>query len=114
MSTTATKEAPVAKPAAEQYVPPPIQIGDTVLFWRGPETKAAVTAHVTGVGEKVIAVSVFVPGSINVFPESGVRHKSDPDRGRYETSPLWDYTPQHKAYLALQERLNRLADSLEV
>lgn len=96
---------------AKEYIPPPIRMGDTIVFWYGHKEQpdGANIGIVTKIGTRTIHALLFSEGSTTGDPRDGIRHYQDPDRGEFDNSGVWDYSPLMKDILMLKARvlLNR-------
>lgn len=99
----------------EGFKMPAIELGD-VVFWfpGGSESADPHVAMVTKVGAETIHLNVFATNTYNLLLRDGVRHLTDPNAKRFETSEngAWDYTPRHKRLLKMEAQINALAEEL--
>jgi hypothetical protein len=109
-SAVAAPVSPAAKKAAS-YQMPPIEVGNTVLFWFPGQTEGHA-AVVTQVGDWTIAMSVLAPNVEYPIVQQGVKHASDPRRGELDTFGVWDYTPEHKRILKMLNEFEQLKNEI--
>jgi len=101
---TATAQAPVK--ANAPFAPPPVEVGQTVLWRHSPSDENPVAAIVTSSNGRVLEVWVLSIGRFNGQPRDGVYHIDDPDLRRRETTEgCWDLLDRDK-------KINKLIDEL--
>ena len=86
-SPATAKKAPVA------WTMPSVSQGAMVRWFTDRFTDAFHIGFVSEVGDRAIGVTLIIPGSINVMPYTGVRHKSDPAHDAIDAigQGVWDY-----------------------
>mgnify|MGYP007071567237 CR=1 FL=1 len=79
----------------ENFNSPPVKLTQTVLWFpdRTANIDQARSAIVTEVGDRAISVAILYPGVLEVYPHTGVRHRSDPDKAVIDEmgNGVWDY-----------------------
>ena len=117
-----TQEYKEAKRLAEDYVPPPVSLGQTVLYWeqknRPPVPAIVVEKYDDNRPDpspsKLIRLNVL-GAALRTIPE--VRHTNDPLAWFYgagrDNPGAWDYTPADKRLGRLDDRLDRHERRLE-
>lgn len=116
-------------PTEIDFKPPPIRIGDPVLWsYGGTKAEAKCPGVVTQVGDRTIQVSYWGPGWAGAQTRDGVYHKDDPLRkkGDRHESGAWEYSPilqdikdfeellimKNEKILSLEGRIDNLSDKL--
>jgi hypothetical protein len=100
---------PKIKEAQENYVMPPVEKGDDVLFRYGDSTaEEAVVAKVLEVGTQAITCAVMTKSTSYYDVFHGVKHATDPTRRDLDGNGVWDYTPRLARLIDLEEKVTQL------
>lgn len=87
---------------------PPVEVGQTVWYYRDAQVHdKPYPAKVVRVNHETLDLTITQKDSMNVHPQSGVRHASDPRLALPEISKLgcWDLTTRDK-------KINKLLEDL--
>jgi hypothetical protein len=94
-----TKTMPTRDPVTGDpiFKPPFIEVGMSV-YWFPDRNSKAQGAVVTEVGDRAVALLVFVPGYSNGQVKDGVHHRDDPAlaRGNRIENGCWDHNSLYK------------------
>lgn len=95
-------------PAPVAFTPPPVEVGQMVLWSYGPGERPGA-AIVIKVGARTIDVGVHHTSTTDHLNKTGVRHKDDPFLSQQpgHNAGTWDLTPRDK-------RINLLLDGFGV
>ena len=89
---------------------PFVQVGDMVHFFRDPadlkQPLPAIVTRINGVTGETLDLNVIQKDATIMFPQSGVRHATDPRTLNPEVRILgcWDHTPRTQALLLLLQQ----------
>jgi hypothetical protein len=99
-----------------KYTPPPVSLGQMVIWWDGGKSDTSVpfTAAVSGLGTEALALMIFPPSSHNAMVRDGVRHDSDPNRSPQQDVECgtWEYTEETLRLQRLEATVERLCEAL--